>query len=42
MASQFSETNCGWSEYWLKDIMIHFAEDVISNRKFEKKHFKEK
>lgn len=28
-AKSFTQTNCGWSEYWCKDIIIKFAEDQI-------------
>ena len=40
VANQFSETNCGWSEYWMKEITIRLAKEVIEHRKTVKRQIR--
>lgn len=35
--NQFTDTNCGWSEYWLKSVIVKFCEDELRNRKLSNK-----
>lgn len=35
--NQFTDRNCGWSEYWLKSAIIKFCEDELRNRKLSDK-----
>ena len=36
-AMEMSESNCGWNEYWMKDILLRFASD---EKKEKKKRFR--
>lgn len=36
-AKELSTTNCGWHEYRLKGVFIHFAEDAQTERKRSQK-----
>lgn len=36
-ASQYSTTNCGWSEYRMKDVIVNFATDILKWKKERRK-----
>lgn len=38
----FSQTNCGWSEYWMKDIIVKVAKDHLRWKKEEHKRRKKR
>jgi hypothetical protein len=38
----FSQTNCGWSEYWMKDIIVKVAKDHLRYKKEERKRNKKR